>query len=100
MAYVIKSNGKIYTSGSRQIGMAKNGKIYTSNMNTKGIAKNGKIYTSGLRQIGMVKNGTIYSPGLRPKGKIADIKKQFKDSNLIQEEILVAAYHFLIKPIF
>ena len=91
MSHIIKDN-KIYKgshSGSIAIGVVKDGKIHkgTSGSIAIGFVKDGKIYKgSHSGSISLKINSTIHSA--------------IKDSKNYDLALMVAAYHFLIKPIF
>ena len=72
--------------------LIKDGKIYkgssTSSSNIVGLIKDGKIYKGSSTSSSAIlnKNSTIHSA--------------IKDSKSYDLALMVAAYHFLIKPIF
>jgi hypothetical protein len=92
MSHLIKDN-KIYKgshSGSIAIGFVKDGKIH-------------KGSSAGSIAIGFVKDGKIHKGS--HSGSIAlninsTIHSAIKDSKSYDLALMVAAYHFLIKPIF
>ena len=66
------------------------------------VIKNNKIYKyPSNTQIGEIRNNKIYKyPSNTQIGDITKIRSQIKDSQSTDPAFLVAAYNFLIKPIF
>ena len=92
MSHIIKDN-KIYkgqSTGGNPLGIIKDGKIYegySTGGNPTGIIKDGKIYKG-------------YSTGGNGLNINSTIHSTIKDSKNYDLALMVAAYHFLIKPIF
>ena len=67
-----------------------------------------KIYkgnsTNSSQIVGTVKDGKIHKGNSTNSsqivGSVANIKREIKDSNSVDDATIVAAYHFLIKNIF
>ena len=111
MSHIIKDS-KIYKGSHASgtiVGCMKDGKIYKSSHPSGTIAgcmKDGKIYKSSHPSgtiIGCVKDNKIYKSS-HPSGTTLNINSTIhsaiKDSKNYDLALMVAAYHFLIKPIF
>ena len=86
MAYEIK-NSKFYKKYSgTPLGEIKNNKIYK--------------YASGT-PLGEVKNNKIYQYARgNPLAEVKNIKKEIAGSNNLDDNLVVACYHFLAKSLF
>ena len=81
-------NDKVYKKGSgNQLGYFRGDKIY--------------LGSSG-NQLGYVRGDKIYLGygGSTTRTTVKDIIKDFKDSDILKDVMIVAAYHFLCKNIF
>ena len=112
MSHIISKDGKIY-KGSSAAGpvvlCVKDGKVYKSSSPAGPVSlcvKDGKVYksTSPAGPVSLcVKDGKIYksSSAAGPTLNInSTIHSAIKDSKKYDLASVVAAYHFLIKPIF
>ena len=111
MSHIIKDD-KIYKGTSpsgNPLGNFKGGKIYKGTSpsgNPLGNIKDDKIYkgySPSGNPLGNIKGGKIYkgySPSGNPLNINSTIHSAIKDSKKYDLALMVAAYHFLIKPIF
>ena len=86
MTHSLKSDGKVYTSMNKHLGTVK---------------PDGKVYNPMNKHLGTVKpDGKVYNSVNKHIENVSNIKLKIKTSAFFNSSILVAAYHFIIKPIF